>query len=884
MKRFGNHDLDRPDSINAVMFSALGFNHDAAIAHEAQYVQSLGAAAHFWRFASFSRVLALAIWLIQGLISIGDLNGALLLPLILVALADVTIFTLGALLKRRKVPLHIAAWTMLIAVPISAFSFGMIPIWTENADVSQATLPFLIVESAVALVCIIALAVNRMLLGAYCVAVLIALPFGMSLAASIFAIIPFLAVLILTLYMQASQDLGYRNEIERARGDLERARRLLSDHEAAGRGWFWETDARGNLSYVSQSVANVLGATREDLVSRPLTSILLQDSARDDQDGRTLAFHMSTRSTFSDLSVRAAVEGEERWWSISGTPIFNDFGRFEGFRGSGTDLTEIRKSQHELSKLAQFDQLTGLFNRVRMKALLEQSLTTPMGKPNVCALFLLDLDRFKSVNDTLGHPAGDALLRQVAKRLEHAVGQGGQVGRIGGDEFQVVFPDQDDRQRLGTIAQQVIHSLSQPYMLEGKQVVIGASIGIAIAPNDGQTSEALVRNADLALYAAKGDGRGVHRFYAENMHSNAEERRNIENDLRDALGNNNLSLAYQPVVSAVTEKITGFEALLRWNHPVRGAVSPAEFIPIAEDAGLIATIGEWALRTACMEAAQWRGNARVAVNVSPIQFANPSFPSLVANALAQSQLRPDRLELEITESVFLNDSDSVDKMFISLKKLGIRLALDDFGTGYSSLGYLKRAPFDKIKIDQSFVRGAAAADNRNSAIITAIVSLSEAMGMETTAEGAETHDELELIRNLGCSHVQGYIYGRPMPAIEASSMLARNEGHAVAQGHKTTRQNRMTVLRSVIVAHNGRRQEARLRNITDSGAMIEGLAGVPENSWVFLDIANYGLVQANVRWAKDDRAGVQFLPPIDMALFNASTQQPPAPKMTSQAA
>jgi diguanylate cyclase (GGDEF)-like protein/PAS domain S-box-containing protein len=871
MKRSGIHFTEQEDSIRDILLAPLGLGgHNCAALHQ-QNVQSLIMSSRFWLFSLLARCAAMVIWMVQGLILPSEIFGTLLFPLLATVVADIVILVMGLLLVKNRIPHHVATWAILISVPISAISFGLSPSLSKAAIDGHSVIDFLPLEAATVFVGIVALAVNRMLSGTFCIAIMLALPLVFSLESSYLAILPFAVILAVTLFLQAKQDIGYRREIDRARGDLERARRLLSDHEAAGRGWFWETDSRGNFSYVSQSVASILGASPEQLIGKHLTSILLQDSSRDDQEGRTLAFHMSTRSAFSDLSVRAAVEGEERWWSISGTPIFNEFGRFEGFRGSGTDLTEIRKSQHELSRLAQFDQLTGLFNRVRMKSTLEQSIVDQLGKPKICALFLLDLDRFKSVNDTLGHPAGDALLRQVAKRLEHAVGQGGRVGRIGGDEFQIVFPETDDRQRLGSIAKQIIHSLSQPYILEGKQVVIGASIGIAIAPYDGHTSEALVRNADLALYAAKGDGRGVHRFYAENMHSNAEERRNLENDLRDALQNNSLSLAYQPVVCANTEKITGFEALLRWNHPVRGAISPAEFIPIAEDAGLIATIGEWALRTACAEASQWRGNARVAVNVSPIQFANPAFPSLVANALAQSQLAADRLELEITESVFLNDNDSVDAMFANLKRLGIRLALDDFGTGYSSLGYLKRAPFDKIKIDQSFVRGAVTAGSRNSAIISAIVSLSHAMGMETTAEGAETHDELDLIRNLGCSHVQGYIYGRPMSAVDASSILNRNNGLAVAQGHKSARPPRATVLRTVVLAHNGRRQEARIRNIAANGAMIEGASGISADSWVFLDISNYGLVQANVRWADEDRMGVQFVPAIDMALFNSAT-------------
>jgi diguanylate cyclase (GGDEF)-like protein len=366
-------------------------------------------------------------------------------------------------------------------------------------------------------------------------------------------------------------------------------------------------------------------------------------------------------------------------------------------------------------------------------------------------VFLLDLDRFKQVNDTMGHPAGDALLKQVAQRLESTVGAMGRVGRLGGDEFQVIFPGKIDRDELGHLAARVIEALSQPYSLEGSRVTIGASIGIALAPGDGVTSEALIRNADLALYAAKDGGRGRYHFYAADLHSDAEERRKMENDLRDAVANGGLELYYQPVVQTATEKITGFEALLRWNHPQHGFVSPAKFIPIAEDTGMIAAIGEWALRTACKDLARWPANVRVAVNVSALQFANPALPSIVTQALAHAQVDPQRLELEITESVFINDDEGTEQMFRALKAIGVRMALDDFGTGYSSLGYLKKAPFDKIKIDQSFVRGATQPGSINGAIIASIVSLAEALGMETTAEGVETFDELDLCANSGAA-------------------------------------------------------------------------------------------------------------------------------------
>jgi diguanylate cyclase (GGDEF)-like protein len=488
------------------------------------------------------------------------------------------------------------------------------------------------------------------------------------------------------------------------------------------------------------------------------------------------------------------------------------------------------------------------------------------------ALFMLDLDRFKQVNDTMGHPAGDALLQQVAQRLVRLVGTHGKVGRLGGDEFQIIIAGKLDKLQLARLAEAVIHNISQPYSIEGSQVDIGASVGIAIAPEDGSVAETLTRNADLALYAAKGDGRGVFRFYAPSMHSEAEVRRQLEQDLRQALVTGGLHMAYQPVVCASTERITGYEALLRWNHPTKGAISPALFIPIAEDAGLIASIGEWVMRTACAEAAGWPSNVRIAVNVSPIQFANPSFPALVMNALASTGLEPERLELEITESVFMSQGADTDGMFASLKAIGVRLALDDFGTGYSSLGYLKTAPFDKIKIDQSFVRGAAIRGSRNAAIVKAIVSLAEALGMETTAEGAETMDELALIRSLGCSHVQGYVYGRPVEAALARETLAMRQGYASPIGLKVSREPRQTILRRVILKHGARTYSARIRNISAGGAMIEGLTGVPSGTTFMVEVSEELSVKGAVRWSLEDRLGIEFEHPIDLEVLRGASE------------
>ena len=349
------------------------------------------------------------------------------------------------------------------------------------------------------------------------------------------------------------------------------------------------------------------------------------------------------------------------------------------------------------------------------------------------------------------------------------------------------------------------------------------------------------------------------------MLAGAKSRKALEDDMRLALTEGGFVLHYQPVVSTKDAKIVGYEALIRWHHPVRGPISPADFIPVAEECGLIEPLGEWVLRTACADAARWPGDVRVAVNVSPIQFANPAFPALVTSALAHSGLPARRLELEITEGVFLAGSGSTDAMFKALKAIGVRLALDDFGTGYSSLGYLRTAPFDKIKIDQSFVRGAAAPGNRNAAIIRAIVSLAETLGMETTAEGVEIQDEIDLVRDLGCSHIQGYVYGRGVPAADVMAQLGEAApAHPV--GHRISRAPRTRMLRSARIEIGRKQGDVRIRNMSSSGALIDGITidGEAVGVDVMLEVAEDMMVAARIAWAHDGRAGIAFNERIDL--------------------
>jgi diguanylate cyclase (GGDEF)-like protein/PAS domain S-box-containing protein len=662
---------------------------------------------------------------------------------------------------------------------------------------------------------------------------------------------------------------------EETRPASARAEALIQEFESSEKGWFWETTRDGNLAYISDSVAKALGREPSDLLNRPFADLVSSETADGSAPSeRTLGFYLSSHVAFQDVIVRARTKNEI-WWSISGRPVHDEIGRFFGYRGFASDLTKMRQSEVELDRLARQDSLTGLANREALRRALDDALVSAVRRKHRCSVFLLDLDRFKAVNDTLGHPAGDTLLRLVSLRLRDEVGKMGQVGRLGGDEFQVVLPSTSSRDDLSKLAQGIIESLSRPYTINGTAVSIGASVGIVTSDYDDRTSDDLMRDADLALYAAKAAGKGCFRFFAPEMHEAARERQLMESDLRVALEKGQLRVVFQPSVNASSEEVTGFEALVRWDHPEHGPVSPVQFIPLAEEIGLINEIGEWVMKTACEEAAKWPTQVSVAVNLSPVQFRSHSLPATVRAVLSETGLPAKRLELEITEGVFLSNDEHVHDMIGNLKKIGVKLALDDFGTGYSSLSYLQRVPFDKIKIDRSFVTGASDPEGRNAALIRAMVGLAADLKMQTTAEGVETQEELQLVRDLGCSLVQGYIFGKPMPADEALDLA--NKGAATLPAQYPPREPRMRIIRAALLHHQGRVLGARLRNISSGGALVECREELPVGAEIQLDFAAGGLIDAEVRWTKGTQFGCQFKEKFNLKLLQPAKPAAKAP-------
>ena len=550
---------------------------------------------------------------------------------------------------------------------------------------------------------------------------------------------------------------------------------LLREFEENEADWLWEIDTSRRIRNASPRFAFAIGKNPDEVEGEPFLQIIsgeYWESGQFPNSLHDLAERLKRRESFSNLLVKVTIGGNARWWELSGTPMLDDHGKHVGFRGVGSDVTEQRESSEKIAYLARYDTLTNLPNRLMVNEALGDAMRYARQWRSRCAFLMIDLDRFKAVNDSLGHQVGDRLLEQVATRLQELCDENTVCGRLGGDEFAVVVRDASDKGTVSAIAAKIISALSQPYAVDNHTLYVGASVGSAVAPRDGKSVEELMRNADLALYRSKDEGGGEHYVYEPSLHASAEERRQLEFSLRKALEREEMLLHYQPVVNSHSEELVGFEALVRWDSKDHGFVSPGKFIPLAEDTRLIVPIGKWVLEQACMEAARWPANLRINVNVSPEQLLEPDFGASVVRALSRSNLEPQRLELEVTESIFLRDADIARKALEQVMALGCQVALDDFGTGYSSLAYIRELRFSTIKVDRTFVQGAAQGAVESLAIIRAVVAMADSLGMSTTAEGVEEAEEVQMIRDLGCTKIQGYYFGRPMPVDEARGVVS----------------------------------------------------------------------------------------------------------------
>ncbi len=542
---------------------------------------------------------------------------------------------------------------------------------------------------------------------------------------------------------------------------------LLNDFEEHASDWLWETDGRGHLRHVATRLAQNLGVVTADLQGRSLVGLISsmgRDLRRADQSMFTvLSNHLNGDAPFRDVVVPALVRGNLQWWSLTGKPLRDETGQLIGWRGVGSDVSAQWQHEQEMARLAHEDALTGLANRYKFGNCLDEFFP-PDASPLPCTLFLFDLDNFKTLNDSLGHAAGDALLIEVARRLGLEIRYDELLARLGGDEFAVLVPGQmlhDDAAALGARMQ---WALNQPWTVQGRRIVIRASIGVGFSPLDAKSADQLMRTVDMALYAAKAAGRHALRFFEPAMALHASHKLNVLSDMALGLQRNEFFVQYQPQIELSHGALVGFEALVRWRHPLRGLIPPVEFIPIAEESGLIEALGAWVMRQACKDATQWPAHVQLAVNLSASQFQSPDVLAMVDVALGESGLSAARLELELTESTLFQDDALAVQTLRALRSRGVTIALDDFGTGYSSMSYLRKFALDKLKIDRSFVAAldAPVVDAGAQAIMRAILQLARALGMKTTAEGVESQTGLDRLRDMSCAQAQGFFVAKPM--------------------------------------------------------------------------------------------------------------------------
>ena len=541
--------------------------------------------------------------------------------------------------------------------------------------------------------------------------------------------------------------------------------RRFKDIADAASDWIWETDEHHCISFVSDRFSTLTGVEVQDVLGRSLDDLLLPEDKKN-----SLRSKLTDQKHLRDIRCRIVTRGGSMSiCRVSGKPHFNASDRFTGFRGTVTDISEQVEAERKARHLALHDALTGLPNRTLLEERLRQSLSEGKRDGTSVAVIGLDLDRFKEVNDTLGHSAGDALLSTIAERMVSLTRDTDTVSRIGGDEFVIIQAGATQPQDAHIMCQRILESLGKPIDIGEHTVFPAASIGVALSPDDGTQPEELLKHADIAMYRSKRDGRGNFCFFKPGMNKEIQERKKTENDLRRAIDEDELSLCYQPPVDIGTNSVVGFEALVRWQHPERGLLSPDEFIPLAEDTGLVLSLGEWVLRHACEAAVEWPDQF-VAVNLSPVQFRDQNLVENIARILTASQLSPTRLELEITESVLLADADYAFMVLDGLRELGVRIAMADFGTGYSSLSYLQRFHFDKIKLDRRFVDAVSNSDESR-AIVRALLMLGRTLGMTTTAEGVETASHVEFLAAENCDQFQGFYFSEPIAADQINAFL-----------------------------------------------------------------------------------------------------------------
>jgi len=567
------------------------------------------------------------------------------------------------------------------------------------------------------------------------------------------------------LYLNRILILRALGEIEHQEG-RETIGLLLRDFEESACDWLWETDEGGRLTHVSNRFAQAARTNSDDLLGAELTNLLRLPGSRlmpDPNQSATglpaLAALMERRLPFRDFEICLQVGGETVWWSFTGKPKSSAQQVFEGYRGVGSDVTYVKRANDRARFLANYDELTGLANRRLFREILDGHFKP--AEPPLIALLYLDLDRFKAVNDTCGHPTGDALLIAVARRMEHQVRASDVCARLGGDEFAIVLRAAD-ASLAGSVAERLVAEISRPYVIDNNQFEVGVSIGIALASPDATSCDALLQNADAALYQAKSDGRGITRFYDRELSDRDLRRHVLQNDLPGAIARNELRLEFQPIFNLNTRQITAVEALVRWDRQSHETLAPMDFVPMAEASGIVDSLGEWVLERACDEARRLPSFVRLAVNVSPLQLRGGQFTAKLRSVLASTGLDPNRLELELTETAFFEMSAQTLDLLSEVRRLGVRINLDDFGVGQTSLGHLRRFPFSNLKIDRSFVQDLPA-NAAARAVVRGLALMATELGIGTIAEGIETYDQLELVQTIGCDEAQGFLLARPMP-------------------------------------------------------------------------------------------------------------------------